>query len=188
MAHVDTKALVVGDGPTGLQAALLLAKTQITVDVVGPNDTGVRKAHLRNYLGIPDGAGPAFMEEARRQAQAFGARLHAGRIASVERHGDGFLARTEQGETFQARFLLLAGGMREKSLAASLALAMDGENVKADHFCRTSLAGVFAGGSLTRGMKTQVATSVGDGAAMALEILALDRGKPTHDFDVMPPT
>lgn len=179
----ETDVVIVGDGPTGLSAALLLGKNDLDTVVVGENETPMHKAHLLNYLGIEDEEGTPFMERAREQAAGFGAELHDGRIASVEDLGNGFEAETEDGQTFQGRYLVLATGT-DRSLAEQLDLAFDGDVVEADKEGHTSLEGVYAGGWATRPHKIQAATSVGDGAAIALSILSEEAGEPVHDFDV----
>jgi thioredoxin reductase len=184
MPHITDTVVVVGDGPTGLQCALLLAKGQVGVRVLGQDETPTNKAHLYNYLGADDVAGPAFMEAARPHAERFGAHLHRERAVRVERARDGFRVVTEGGNQFDGRFLVLANG-RDKGLAEQLGLQLGSDGVAVDAWGRTSADGVYAGGWLTRGHKIQVAISVGDGAAIALDILSRVRGKPVHDFDVL---
>lgn len=180
----DDTVLIVGDGPTGLSAALFLAKNKLHVQVVGGDGTPVHKAMLYNYLGDEAVPGPEFLERARRQVQAFGGELHKGTVERIEL-GEPFRAVTPE-RTFEGSYLVLATGF-ERGLAESLGLEKGPEGLHVDPNGRTSRERVYAGGSLTRGTKTQVATSVGDGAAIALDILSRVRGKPTHDFDVLKP-
>lgn len=184
MPHITDKVVVVGDGPTGLQCALLLAKGQVGVRVLGLGETPTNKAHLFNYLGIESISGPAFMEAARQHAESHGAHLHRERASRAERARDGFRVVTEEGNQFDAQFLVLANG-RDKGLAEQLGLHLGPDGVVVDASGRTSVEGVYAGGWLTRGHKIQAAISVGDGAAIALDILSRVRGKPVHDFDVL---
>ena len=48
-----TKAIVIGDGPAGLSAALFLAKNGVETTVFGQDNTAMHYAELHNYLGIP---------------------------------------------------------------------------------------------------------------------------------------
>jgi thioredoxin reductase (NADPH) len=178
--------VVVGDGPTGLSAALLLAKKGFRVDVVGLDESPTHKALLHNYLGEADLPGPTFLERSRRQAERFGARLHKARALACE-GGEGdrpFTVRTPEA-AFTGHYLIVATGY-EKEAVPGLALEAGPQGIRADADGRTSRDRVYAGGAAVRGRKSQVATSVGDGAAIAVDILSREAGKPTHDYDVLP--
>jgi len=176
----EKSALVVGDGPTGLSAALFLAKNGFTVDVIGDGGTAVRKAMLHNYLGL-DVEGPKLLEKGRAQAAAHGARFHEGIVEHVE-VGEAFGA-SVGGKTLRARFLVLATGW--SGVPDGLDLEKAEHGVHADRDGRTSMERVYAGGALVRGKKSQVATSVGDGASIAVDLLSHVAGKPTHDYDTL---
>lgn len=180
----ETDVLIVGDGPTGLSAALLLAKNDLETVVVGENETSLHAALLLNYLGIEEEEGPSFVQRAREQVQSFGAELREGRVASIEEDGEGFRAETEAGEELASRYVVLATGT-DRSLADQLELAQDGDVIEADKEGHTSRDRVYAGGWATRAQKIQVAISVGDGAAIALSILSTEAGEELHDFDVV---
>lgn len=180
----ETDVLIVGDGPTGLSAALLLAKNDLETVVVGENETPMHKALLLNYLGIEEEEGTSFMQRARDQAEAFGAELVESRVTSLDAEGERFHAEMDAGEELASRYVVIATGT-DRSLAEDLDLAQDGDVIEADKEGHTSRERVYAGGWATRPHKIQAATSVGDGAAIALTILSTEAGEPTHDFDVV---
>ncbi|MGQ0537051.1 MAG: FAD-dependent oxidoreductase [Methanobacteriota archaeon] len=176
--------LVVGDGPTGLSAALFLAKNKVAVEVVGYGETPVHKALLKNFLGTLSEEGPEFLKRARKQAESFGAKFTKGWIEKVE-VGERILAHTNEGARHEADFLVVATGF-DKDLVEVLGFEKNEDGgARADRNGRTSIDRVYAGGSVVRGTKTQVATSVGDGAAIAIDILSRIRGRPFHDFDTI---
>lgn len=181
----ERRVIILGDGPTGLSAALLLAKTGFDVQVVGMDATPVRKAMLHNLLGDDGLPGPDYVDKARQHAERYGARLVKARVERVE-PGTPLRVVTDRG-TLEGDWLVLATGF-ERGPAQALGLQTGPEGgVLVDVNGRTSRERVYAGGSVVRGAKSQVATSVGDGAAIAVDLLSLLRGKPRHDYDVLKP-
>src|SRR4051812_11311385 len=101
-------AIVIGDGPGGLSAALFLAKAGLKVAVYGQDKTAMHWALLKNYLGLPEVTGSAFQSTAREQVAAFGAQLVNARVESVAQTPSGFEATLESGEKVSGRFLILS--------------------------------------------------------------------------------
>ncbi|MFB6077316.1 MAG: FAD-dependent oxidoreductase [Candidatus Nanohaloarchaea archaeon] len=176
-------AIVVGDGPTGLQAALLLGKNGIGTRVYGQDETYLHDAMLYNYLGIEEMHGSEFAEIARRQAEQYGADLIDGEVVAAAETADGMRIETGDGTTDTADYLVLAEG-DAREVAADIGVEFDGDTVDTDRNGRTSIENVYAGGWTARDLKVQAAISVGDGAAIALDILSREKGEPFHDFDV----
>ena len=104
--------LVIGGGPAGLTAAIYLARFHLSVAVI---DAGQSRAGLipltRNHAGFPEGvAGAELLARMREQARHYGADLRQGRIDSIRRKPDGFVAATNA-TAFSARAILLATGV-----------------------------------------------------------------------------
>ena len=108
--------LIVGAGPAGLTAALVLGRQQrqvLVVDSGEPRNATVTDMHM--YLGR-DGTDPAVLradglDELRAHPNV---RVLRGRVDSVEAADRGFTA-TVGAERFTARHLLLAGGVRDQA-------------------------------------------------------------------------
>jgi thioredoxin reductase len=184
MPHIKDDVVIVGDGPAGLTCALFLAKNGLGVHVLGMDETAMHKAMLHNFPGRPDTTGTQLTHDIRRQAEAFGAHLHKQHVTSIRRNGPGFHVATSEGNGFEGRYVVLATGLK-KDLAVALGLEVGPNGVKTDGAGRTSMENVYASGWLSRGHATQAVISAGDGTAVALDILAKEKGKPFHDFDVV---
>lgn len=181
--QLNDDVIVVGDGPAGLSAALYLAKNGIGVHVLGNDQTPMHKAELRNHPGIPHATGTEMMQTLRQQVMEYGGHLHSQRAMSVQ-HVDGrYCIRSERGDVFTGEYLVLATG-RGYHLAEALGLATSERGVVVDMDGRTSREGVYAGGNLTRGI-TQAVISMGDGAAIAIDVLSRQKGEPFHDYDYL---
>ncbi len=180
-----SRTAVIGDGPAGLSAALLLAKNDHDTIVFAQDDTLMHKAQLHNYLGVEDLPGSDFQRIARRQIAAVGADLREVEVLGVAAEGDRFTVRTEDGEEV-VDHLILAGGMAASSFAEALGADERDDALAVDADGRTSVDGLYAAGHLVRPRRSQAIISAGDGAAAALDILSREAGKDVHDWDVPP--
>ncbi|MFO7779448.1 MAG: hypothetical protein R6V28_13960 [Nitriliruptoraceae bacterium] len=180
------RTIIVGDGPAGLSAALLLAKNGHETLVYGGDATLLHHAHLHNYLGVLDTDGSAFQATSRAQVEAVGARLVDAEVVGIEAvDGGGFTVRTAE-EARHADHVLLAGGRSVAKLAAALGAASADGAVTTDHEAATSVPGLYAAGHLVRPQRSQAIISAGDGAKAALDILSREAGEDVHDWDSPP--
>lgn len=105
--------IIVGGGPAGLNAALVLGRCQRKVLLVDEGKPRNAKSHTLHGFLSRDGIPPhELLEIARAQLIPYPtvSFLH-GRIESATRTDDGFSIQTENGNRFSTRKLLLAGGV-----------------------------------------------------------------------------
>lgn len=179
-------AIVIGDGPGGLSAALFLAKAGLKVTVYGQDKTAMHWALLKNYLGIPEILGSEFQRTARAQVEHHGGSLLNARVDALAKEGTGFSATLEGGEKVSARFVILSEG-KSPRLAQQLGLSFDEKTgLAVDINGKTSIEGVYAVGRLVRPQRSQAIISAGDGAAAAIDILSTVKGEPVQDWDAPP--
>ncbi|MDT0301358.1 NAD(P)/FAD-dependent oxidoreductase [Streptomonospora wellingtoniae] len=105
-------AAVVGGGPAGLSAALMLGRARRSVLVV---DNGQPRnapaAHMHGFLsrdGVPPGR---LLEEGRREAAGYGGEFADGRALSASREHGGFALELDTGRTVRARRLVVTTGI-----------------------------------------------------------------------------
>lgn len=175
--------LILGDGPAGLSAALFLSKNGYEATVFGDNKSATHYAMLYNYLGIEAITGTDLMTKGRAQVESFGGRFVDATVTVAASTDSGFAVEVDSGARFTGDFLILAGGPG-KAFADAFGLGdnVDG-GVDADREGRTSVSGLYCVGWATRPKRTQAIISAGEGAAAALSILSLEKGKDFHDFD-----
>lgn len=177
-------AIVIGDGPGGLSAALFLAKNGISTTVYGTDKTAMNYAYLFNYLGLPEIAGTDFQKVARSQVESFGAEIHDEEVTSVSADS-GFTVTTDSGSA-QADYLIMTEG-KNPERARGLGLTTDDNGaIVVDRDYRSSLDKVYVVGRSARPERSQAIISAGAGATAALDILAIEAGKNIQDWDTPP--
>ncbi|MGZ9098712.1 MAG: NAD(P)/FAD-dependent oxidoreductase [Brevundimonas sp.] len=112
MSDGDPEILVIGAGPAGLTAATYLARFRrrvLVADGGPPRARWIPVSH--NMPGFPDGiTGDAILERMTDQAVEYGAVIEPGRVETLAREGEVFVARLN-GREVRARAVLLATGV-----------------------------------------------------------------------------
>src|ERR1700730_11142093 len=103
--------LVVGGGPAGLLAAVYLGRYRRSVQVIDAGESRAAKIpESHNYPGFFGIAGPELLRRWKAQARQYGAELVSGRVTSLRKEDETFVA-TCSGSDVSARFILLATGL-----------------------------------------------------------------------------
>ena len=109
-------AIVVGGGPAGLSAALVLGRCRRRVLVCDAGEPRNRHSHQLHAYLTRDGVPPAeFLDMARAGLAAYpGVEIRRCTVAGAERAGRQFVLRLADGTQARARKLLLATGVRDE--------------------------------------------------------------------------
>ena len=131
--------IVVGGGPAGLTAALYAAREGIETLVVERSGVGGQAGvteRIENYPGFPKGIeGAALADNIRAQAERFGVEiLQAQAVTSLMVQGDYKLVRTETGDEYCSRAVILTPGTRYRRLGVPGEEDFIGAGI---HFCAT---------------------------------------------------
>jgi len=162
---------VIGGGPAGASAATFTARAGLQTVMIDADAGMTRRAMLNNHLGFPEGVtGPELVDNGKSQAQKAGATVVAGKVVALESGGDGFTARTEDGQTFEAKQVVLTLGANTE-LAKTIGVTLrEGteprirEVIQTDPQGHTSIPGVWAAGTIAG---ASVHTIITAGAARA---------------------
>ena len=113
------KVIIVGSGCAGLTAAIYTARADLNPVVFDGYEPGGQLAlttMVENFPGFPDGIlGPELIENARKQAQRFGAAFRSGAVSSVDLKGKPFKIVVAK-ETFECETLIVAAGASARML------------------------------------------------------------------------
>jgi thioredoxin reductase len=106
--------LVIGGGPAGLSAALVLGRCQRSVLVCDAGEPrNARARELHGYL-TRDGVAPAeLLRIGREELQRYDVQWRCATVTDVAYVGDSFEVRLESGERIAARKVLVATGVRD---------------------------------------------------------------------------
>ena len=111
--------IVVGGGPAGLTAAVYALRAGKTVLVLEKNSFGGQIAFspkVENIPGFREISGAEFADKMVEQAMGLGADVELEKVTAVEKDGDIFRVTTEEGATFEAGAVILAVGVKHRTL------------------------------------------------------------------------
>ncbi len=136
MSH--EKLIIIGSGPAGLTAALYAARADIkplVFEGVAAGGQLMITTDVENYPGFPDGIlGPELMDQFRKQAERFGARLQQVDVTHVD-FGSRPLQVKVGGDDYTADAVIVATGATAKWLGVPGEAELTGRGVSACATC-----------------------------------------------------
>ena len=111
--------IIVGGGPAGLTAAIYALRAGKSVLVIEKNGFGGQIAFspkVENIPGTRSISGAEFADKLTDHAMDLGAEVELEKVISVEKNGDIFAVSTEEGSTYQAKAVILAVGVKHRTL------------------------------------------------------------------------
>jgi thioredoxin reductase (NADPH) len=113
------KVIVIGSGCAGLTAAIYTARADmkpIVLDGYEPGGQLALTTEVENFPGFPNGIiGPKLIENARKQAERFGAQFRSGAVTSVDFSKRPFTI-TAGKENYECESLIIAAGASARML------------------------------------------------------------------------
>ena len=137
--------IIVGGGPAGLTAAIYGLRAGKTVLVIEKNAFGGQIAYSPKVENIPGTkliSGVEFADQLTDQAMALGAELEMETVIRVEKIQDHFAVHTEDGNTFDGKTVILALGVKHRTLGLPDEQALIGNGIS---FCAVCDGAFYAG-------------------------------------------
>ena len=111
--------IIVGGGPAGLTAAIYALRAGKSVLVIEKNGFGGQIAFspkVENIPGTRTISGAEFADKLTDHAMDLGAEVELEKVISVDKDGDIFTVSTEEGSAYQAKAVILALGVKHRTL------------------------------------------------------------------------
>lgn len=126
--------IIIGSGPAGYTAAIYAARAQLNPILFEGSVTAggalMNTTEVENFPGFTDGImGPALMENIRAQADRFGAEIITDDIVSADLTGDIKTVVDGNGNTYQAKSVILAMGSGYRELGLDSEKRLSGHGV-----------------------------------------------------------
>ncbi len=137
--------IIVGGGPAGLTAAVYGLRAGKSVLVIEKNGFGGQIAYSPKVENIPGTqviSGTEFAEKLIEQAMALGADVELEKVTDVQKDGDVFHVITEEGSTFEGSTVILALGVKHRTLGLPGENELIGNGIS---FCAVCDGAFYAG-------------------------------------------
>ncbi len=120
MSTIENNVLIIGSGPAGYTAAIYAARANLKPHLVSGLEPGGQltiTTDVENYPGFGDVIqGPWLMEEMKKQALNVGTVFHNDIVTSVNFDNKPFLSKTESGNKFLSKSIIIATGAQARWL------------------------------------------------------------------------
>ncbi len=135
----EEDVVIMGSGPAGMTAAIYAARSGLSTLVIEGDETGGQIAlsyKVDNFPGFPEGiSGEELVENMRKQAFRFGARIQSSKVSSVDMSKRPFLLKLEGGKEIIAKSIIIASGASTKWLEIPSEAALIGKGVNSCAVC-----------------------------------------------------
>ncbi|WP_296631026.1 thioredoxin-disulfide reductase [Rhodoluna sp.] len=126
--------IIIGSGPAGYTAGIYTARAGLKPLLIASSvEAGgelMKTTEVENYPGFPEGMqGPDLMANFQAQAEKFGTEILLDDVVEVDLKGDVKIVKTGNGETFEAKAVILATGAAYRELGLPREKELSGHGV-----------------------------------------------------------
>jgi len=150
------EVIIIGSGPAGYTAAIYAARAALNplmiASSVEPGGELMKTTEVENYPGFPNGLmGPDLMASFQEQAERFGTEIMFEDVTEVDLTGDIKIVKTGNGETYEAKTVILSTGAAYRELGVPREKELSGHGVSwcatcDGFFFREKVIAVIGGG------------------------------------------
>lgn len=128
------EVIIIGSGPAGFTAGIYTARAGLKPLLIASSvEIGgelMKTTEVENFPGFPDGLqGPELMANFQAQAERFGTEIMYEDVVEVDLKGDVKIVKTGNGETFEAKTVILATGAAYRELGLPREKELSGHGV-----------------------------------------------------------
>ena len=128
------EVIIIGSGPAGYTAAIYAARAQLNplliASSVEPGGELMKTTEVENYPGFPEGLmGPDLMANFQAQAERFGTEILFDDVVEVDLKGETKIVKTGNGDTFEARSVIISTGAAYRELGLPKEKELSGHGV-----------------------------------------------------------
>ncbi|MDE0867933.1 MAG: thioredoxin-disulfide reductase [Aquiluna sp.] len=128
------EVIIIGSGPAGYTAAIYAARAALNplmiASSVEPGGELMKTTDVENYPGFPNGLmGPDLMASFQEQAERFGTEILFEDVTEVDLTGDIKIVKTGNGETYEAKTVILSTGAAYRELGVPREQELSGHGV-----------------------------------------------------------
>lgn len=111
--------IIIGGASAALSAAIYAARKKLNTLILTGKVGGqsLLTDSIKNYPGFKEISGYDLIVKFREQAESFGAKIQEGKLVeSIAKNGDNFEVKTNDGQSFEAKSIIVATGKRPRNL------------------------------------------------------------------------
>jgi thioredoxin reductase (NADPH) len=128
------EVIIIGSGPAGFTAGIYTARAGLKPLLIASSvEIGgelMKTTEVENFPGFPDGLqGPELMAHFQAQAERFGTEIMYEDVVEVELKGDVKIVKTGNGQTYEAKTVILATGAAYRELGLPREKELSGHGV-----------------------------------------------------------
>ena len=128
------EVIIIGSGPAGYTAAIYAARAALKPLMIAssgePGGELMKTTEVENYPGFPNGLmGPDLMASFQEQAERFGTEILFEDVTEVDLTGDIKIVKTGNGETYEAKTVILSTGAAYRELGVAREQELSGHGV-----------------------------------------------------------
>ncbi len=139
--------IIIGAGPAGLSAGLYAGRKKLKTAILTKQIGGQSLSYtIENYPGLMEISGLELVEKTKKQVEKYNIEIKdSTAISAIDKKNGNFSVKTESGDSFEAKAIIIASGKIPRELEVPGAREFGGKGVS---FCTICDAPLFAGKSV----------------------------------------